>query len=140
MKHGHPDGPLICQYIFMGKLENHILMGRTLRPTVWWWFIDDIFVVRTHGEALLEEFMDSVNQLHSTIKFTAEWSTESVSFLDTKVIVRDGRITTNLYTKPTDTHHYLAANSCHPKHCKTSITYSQSLRLHWICSEDDDYQ
>ena len=125
--------------IFMGRLENHILTGRTLRPTVWWRFIDDIFAVWTHGEALLEEFLDSVNQLHPTIKFTDEWSIESVSFLDTKVIVRDGWITTDLYTKPTDTHQYLAANSCHPKHCKASITYSQALRLRRICSEDDDY-
>ena len=33
--------------IFMGRLENHILTGRTLRPIVWWWFIDDIFAVWT---------------------------------------------------------------------------------------------
>ena len=31
--------------------------------------------------------------------------------------------------KPTDTHQYLEASSCHPSHCKTSIPFSQALRL-----------
>ena len=28
---------------------------------------------------------------------------------------------------------------CHPSHCKKSITYSQAIRLRWICSEEDDF-
>ena len=36
--------------------------------------------------------MDEANQLHPTIKFTAEWSDSSVTFLDTKVNLEGGAI------------------------------------------------
>ena len=83
--------------------------------------------------------MEEINNYHPTIKFTAEWSRESVSFLDVKVILRGGRIITDLYTKPTDTHQYLHQRSCHPGHCKSSIAYSQALRIRRICSDFSDY-
>ena len=45
-----------------------------------------------------------------------------------------------LHVKPTDTHLYLLANSCHPRHYKEAIPFSQALRMRCICSSDDDYQ
>ena len=76
---------------------------------------------------------------HTTIKFTAETSTERVTFLDTTVILENDMLHTDLYTKPTDTHQYLSPNSCYPKHCTTSIPYSQGLRLRRICSRREDF-
>ena len=46
----------------------------------------------------------------------------------------------DLHVKPTDKHQYLQMDSCHPQHCKTSIPYSQALRLRRICSEDEHLQ
>ena len=43
-------------------------------------------------------------------------------------------ITTDLYVKPTDTHQYLQATSCHHNHTKRSIPHSQALRIFRICS------
>ena len=43
---------------------------------------------------------------------------------------------TDLYMKPTDTHRYLHASSCHVSHCKKSIPFSEALRLNRICSEN----
>ena len=43
-----------------------------------------------------------------------------------------------MYTKPTDKHQYLHTKSCHPRHCKTAIPFSQALRLRRICSEQDN--
>ena len=45
-----------------------------------------------------------------------------------------------MYTKPTDTHQYLSPDSCHPKHCTTSIPYSQALRCRRICSRKEDFK
>ena len=81
---------------------------------------------------------NEITQAHPTIKFTTEWSRDSVSFLDTTVKIVDGRIVTDLYVKPTDTHQYLAANSCHPRHCKEAIPYSQALRMRRICCSLDE--
>ena len=50
--------------------------------------------------------------------------------------MKDGKIITGLYVKPTDTHQYLDSSSCHPYHCKKSIPYSQALRLNRICSNN----
>ena len=127
--------------LFMGKLEREFLLTQDLKPRVWWRFIDDIFAIWTHGEESLKRFIESLNRHHATIKFTATWSAEKVTFLDTTVYLKeDGLIGTNLYVKPTDKHQYHRMDSCHPKHCKASIPFSQALRLRRICSEDRIYQ
>ena len=47
----------------------------------------------------------------------------------------DGKVTTNLYVKPTDSHHYFHSSSCHPYHCKKGIPYSQALPLNRFFSD-----
>ena len=57
------------------------------------------------------------------------------------VLLKDGLIETDLYTKPTDKHQYLLISSCHPTHtAKRSIPYSLALRLRRICSNYDTYK
>ena len=82
------------------------------------------------------EFIDFLNSAHHSIKFTAEYSKETIHFLDVQVIKKDDRIVTDLYTKPTDTHQLLHHSSCHPSHTKRGIPYGQALRLRRICSEE----
>ena len=62
------------------------------------------------------------------------------SFLDTTVILEDGTLHMDLYTKPTDTHHHLSLNNYHPKYCASTLPYSQSLRLRRICSRKEDFE
>ena len=54
-----------------------------------------------------------------------------------QVINSGNELITYLYIKPTGTHQYLHATSCHVYHSKTSIPYSQTLRLNRICSTSD---
>ena len=75
------------------------------------------------------EFKKKINDMHPSIKFTAEWSYRFVAFLDLNVVLNDGRITMALYTKITNTHQYLHRRSCHPVHCKPVIPYSRALRV-----------
>ena len=122
--------------LFMADLEKRLLSDIDLKPYIWWRYIDDIFLIWEHGEESLKLFLEKINSIHPTIKFTADWSYSSVNFLDVKVIMKDGEIITDLYVKPTDTHQYLDSSSCHPYHCKKSIPYSQALRLNRICSNN----
>ena len=78
--------------IFMGRLERDLLQQTTQKPTTWLRFIDDIFAVWSHGEESLQIFLNEINSFHPTIKFTAEWSRESVTFLDTRVICDGNRL------------------------------------------------
>ncbi|XP_078600510.1 uncharacterized protein LOC144875445 [Branchiostoma floridae x Branchiostoma japonicum] len=120
--------------IFMGNFEERYVYKRTPRPWIWWRYIDDIFAVWTRSEEELKAFIQDLNEAHRTIKFTVETSKTSINFLDVTVIISEGEITTDLYTKPTDKHQYLLRNSSHPKHCKQGIPYGQFLRLRRICS------
>ena len=67
--------------LFMGKFEREFLRTQTALPLVWWRFIDDVFTIWTHGEQQLQTFLGELNHHHTSIKFTANWSTEEVSFL-----------------------------------------------------------
>ena len=73
------------------------------------------------------------------IKFTANYSQEEINFLDVSVRKKDNRLVTDLYIKPTYTHQYLHASSCHVYHSKKSIPYGQALRLNRICSVKSSY-
>ena len=71
--------------------------------------------------------LSSLNRHHPTIKFTATWSAEKVDvFGHNGSTLKDGQISTNLYTKPMDKHWYLRMDTCHPFNCKSSIPYTQA--------------
>ena len=129
--------------LFMSDLEEKILDSapNNLKPLVWWRYIDDIFFLWQHGEESLKLFFDHLNsdETHKSVKFTFEYSDTTINFLDVKVYRKGNRLATDLYVKPTDTHQYLDASSCHVTHSKTSIPYSQALRLNRICSEPHEF-
>ena len=55
--------------IFMADLENKLLDNspNNLQPLIWKRYIDDIFVVWTHGEESLHTFINHLNTSHPTI-------------------------------------------------------------------------
>ena len=46
---------------------------------------------------------------------------------------------TDLFLKPTDTQQFLDRDSSHPYHCKKGKPYSQTLRLHRICCDIENF-
>ena len=85
----------------------------------------------------MREFFDFVNSNDKTIKYTWQWSKTEISFLDVLVSLKEGKICTDVYCKPTDTHQYLDIRSRHPKHVKCGIPYGQALCYRRICNSDD---
>ena len=126
--------------ISLDDFEEDALANYHQQPWVWWRFIDDIFLIWEHGEESLNVFVDYLNSVHPTLKFTVKYSKTQVEFLDVLVSNENGHIRTNLYVKPTDTHQYLHFSSCHTYHTKSGIPYGQALRLRRIISNDDDFQ
>ena len=127
--------------IFMGDLETRLTSGHHKEPFLWLRFIDDIFVLWTHGANELNQFLDYMNHFHESIKFTMECSDTQIVFLDTLVKKSDdkNKLLVELYTKPTDTHNYLHFNSFHPSHTKRAGPYGQFLRVRRNCSLLADY-
>ena len=77
----------------------------------------------------LKEFIELLNEKHPTIKSTAKWYQTSINFFDVTVSLIGGKVATDLYVKPSDSHHYLHSSSCHSYHCKKAIPYSEVLFL-----------
>ena len=77
--------------LFMDRFETNVLANYPLQPLIWKRFIDDIFLIWTQGEDSLKDFVNYLNNLQPTIKFTSETSTESINFLDTTVKLDEHR-------------------------------------------------
>ncbi|XP_078372690.1 uncharacterized protein LOC144656333 [Oculina patagonica] len=126
--------------LFMGDFETKALDSYPDKPFIWWRYIDDIFMIWTLGEDKLDDFIKYLNNIHHTIKFTSERSTTSIPFLDVDIHLNNGKIETDLYSKPTDKHQYLLNTSSHPYHTKRSIPYSLALLLRRICSTENFFE
>ena len=92
-----------------------------------------------HRDDELQLFFNHMNTCTEHISFTTETSHSGIAFLDTLVKLVDGIITTDLYSKPTDSHNYPYYNSAHPQRCKDSIPYSQFQRSRRISSNNKDF-
>ena len=126
--------------LYMGHLEDRLLRQTTEKPLVWFRFIDGVFFIWTHGKEKLTQFFNQCNIIDPHIKIEQTTSTTKFPFLDVQVINDNGKISTDLYTKLTDTHQYLNWTSCHPRHTKTSIPYSLALRLRRISSNNHFFE
>lgn len=126
--------------IFMNDLETKFLSTQKIKPLLYKRFLDDIFIIWTDTQENLINFIESFNKAHPDITFTYTYSRTEINFLDVHVKVKDGSLTSNVYKKPTDRQQYLHFDSCHPRHCKTSIPYSQAHRFRRICSRPEDFE
>ena len=126
--------------LFMGWFENqHILPRINEHISMYVRYIDDIFFIWNGTEAELKEFLLVINTIHPTIKFDHKFSRERIEFLDTVVKLINGKLSTTLFTKPTDRRAYLHSNSYHPSSTKQSIAYSQATRIRRICTSTEDF-
>ena len=60
----------------------------------------------------------------------------SCNFLDLKIKIVNGKISTDLYRKETDKPTALLPSSAHPVHITPNIVYSMGFRLLRICSDE----
>ena len=115
------------------------------KPLVWYRYIDDIFLIWTHGNDELEKFLlfvenySDMKKMKSTIKFEVNKSESEVNFLDVSVNLKEGSLSTSLFCKATDAHLYLNYSSNHPKHVLDNIPKGQFIRIRRICSDMDAY-
>ena len=135
--------------LFMAFFENKLLKAYEdqykIRPQVWLRYIDDIFFVWTGDLQQLEHFLNFCNNFakdngfESNIQFTSYYSENSVDFLDITISHQNGRLKTELFTKPTAAHLYLHRTSDHPHHTLKAGPKSQFIRIRRICSDMSDY-
>ena len=108
--------PYAC--IFMYYIETEFLKTQSIKPWVSKRFIDDAFFIWTDSEENLERFLKELNGFHSSIKFTFKKSKTNVNFFDVVIKIKNGRLSTDLYSKPVDSYQYLHYTSYHADHIK----------------------
>ncbi|XP_076246266.1 uncharacterized protein LOC143186474 [Calliopsis andreniformis] len=135
---GSPISPIIAN-IFMEHLEDRILKEAPLKPSQWFRYVDDTFVVWSLGKDTLNDFLKYINSLHPKIQFTMETETEQqiIPFLGVLVTRKpDGTLGHQVYRKPTHTNRYLHASSHHHPVQKNFVLSSLIHRAINICEEE----
>ncbi len=103
--------------------------------------MDDVFCIFRGSEDLFNDFVSLLNNMVESIKFNVEINTHSVAFfLDMRVLLESGKLSSTLYCKPTDKNSILHALSAHPSYLKKGLSYTQFLRLKRICSVESDFE
>ncbi|KAK4882178.1 hypothetical protein RN001_005497 [Aquatica leii] len=135
---GSPLSPVVAN-IFMESFETVALESSILKPKVWFRYVDDTFIVWSHGHLELSKFLDHLNNQHLDIKFTMEIeSNGSLPFLDVLVTRKpDGLLGHSVYRKPTHTDRYLHASSHHHPAQKRSVIESLVHRAFSICQPEN---
>ena len=92
-------------------------------------FINDIWGISEGSREELDAFIAHINSCHASTKFTAQISQESVVSLDVRTYAEGEHIFSMLHMKETDSHSYLAFDSCHPITTNPQYLTPNSLEL-----------
>ena len=106
-------------------------------PIFWKRYVDDICTALP--ESLIQQFLDDLNSIEQSIKFTFEVEeNEKLAFLDTVITNhKDGSLTTS---KKTRTDKYLSFESHHPIAHKLSVVNTLFSRAEGICTTEKDLE
>ena len=63
-------------------------------PLIYLRFIDDIFLIWTGSKTNLEKILNELNAKHPSIKFEYKILKERISFLDTKIYIKNNKLHT----------------------------------------------
>ncbi len=107
---------------YMRKWDEQLVKSRK-KPLFYKRFIDDGFGIWGGTVPELQDFAKHANSIHANIKVELRYNDHKLEFLDTLVILENGHVYTDLYTKPTDKQLYLRKDSCHPSNTKKGLAY-----------------
>jgi len=105
------------------------------QPSHWFRFVDDTFVVWSHGEDELRLFLEHLNNVHPRIQFTMEMEQDNqLAFLDVLVMRDDNnKLGHKVYRKLTHTDRYLHSESNHHPRQKRGVIKTLVERATRIC-------
>ena len=101
----------------------------------WLRYLDDCFLNWDLTIDTTENLLKILHSLHPSIKFETEETKTEANYLDIKILVKDNKIITDLFQKPTDSQHYVPFISSHPSHTKRNIPFNLARRICTIVEE-----
>ena len=101
----------------------------------WLRYLDDCFLNWDLTIDTTENLLKILHSLHPSIKFETEDSETEANYLDIKIIVKDSKIITDLFQKPTDSQHYVPFILSNPSHTKRNIPFDLARTICTIVEE-----
>jgi hypothetical protein len=82
---GSPLFPVLASF-FMEDFKKRAIEQATHKPTCWFRYGDNTFVIWQHGQEKLTKFLNHLNRLHDNIQFTMEKEEDGhLPFLDVDI-------------------------------------------------------
>jgi hypothetical protein len=134
---GSPLSPAIANF-FMEDFEERALSTAALKPKCFFRYVDDTFIVWSHGLEALQSFLNHMNEQHRSIKFTMEMEKDgTLPFLDILIYRKeDGSLGHRVYRKPTHTNLYLNGRSHHHPSQRRGVISTLLHRARSIANEE----
>ena len=130
---GSPLSPVLAG-LWMCHIETDLLPSLNPRPSLWLRYVDDVFALWPHDPELFPTFLDELNHLAPSTRFTVEWEDNNkLPFLDTLVHREAHHFSFSVYRKPTHSGMYIHFFSYHPLRTKISVLSSLFLRAFRLC-------
>ena len=141
---GSECSPEICD-ITLFKYEKETILPNNPSIVSYMRYRDDVLIIFDGDEDQAGEFVQSLNQIHPTLKFTSEISSSRVTFLDLVIykgerFKKEGKLDTRVATKKTDTFQYLAQDSAHPESVFGGLVKGEVTRYSRICTHFIDFE
>nr|XP_053627747.1 uncharacterized protein LOC128685277 [Cherax quadricarinatus] len=130
---GSPLSPVLAN-LYMENFKTVLLPTLDVQPSLWLRYVDDIFALWPHDSSLFQPFLEALNDLAPSIKFKAEWESNSLlPFLDFHVHRSDTGFSFSVYRKPMHSGMYIHYYSYHASPVKKSVLISLFLHSLLIC-------
>ena len=89
----------------------------------WERFLDDCEILLTTDLIKLHDLLIILNSVNNDIQFSIELNDKKLPFLDILIRKSGKKMWMNIYSKPTDSKHYVCYLSNHPKPCLKKILF-----------------
>ena len=143
---GTAQGPhMFCSYADVAiAYHDKKALSYFLRSTTWKRFRDDISAAWEHGIDTLSSFLDYLNNVDEAgkITFTMEVADQEkgLEFLDLRIKCVDGKLSVDVFAKPTNSFTYVKPSICYPRKSINNVPRGIALRLRRICDTDEKFE
>ncbi|XP_043927758.1 glutamate carboxypeptidase 2-like [Protopterus annectens] len=104
-------------------------------------FLDDVFILFKGNSERAKEFVDFLNQTTTFLKFTYNFATDTIDYLDVR-LTRDTtstKLKSVIFRKDTYVNSFLHFSSAHPFKLKRAIVKGQLVRAVRMCTDPSDF-
>ena len=143
MAMGAACSPTIAN-IYMSVTLRKFLRTQNHKPLLLTRYIDDIFIIWTHGQIELVQFMDNLNQFNNSLRYTYQYSSTSIDFLDLTIYKGPSFSNTKIldtctFQKTQNLYQYLHYSSNHPKSLFKAIITGELIRYVRTNTREEQY-